>query len=274
MQSQILFRFKFVTHTLIVMILFNLTPFLASRSEGSEKYPIYFFSSETNINNFVSLKKEFDGYLSKSGYFEFQPFKDSDTFERHVQKNKNCFMILSNWCYRKIGRQNAVRPIMVGIREGAKYQKRVLVSNEKNPGADYGKLEPVASSSNIEDTRSVLADILKNKHYASSIRILTVPKDVDALMSVGFEMAKAALVTEYSINNLKMIDPVLHSGLNLLGEGEKSLVLILAETGNNEKHNEKIVKIIKNMPDHIKRMLDLDGWQVIKPADISILEEK
>ena len=46
---------------------------------------IYFYSTETNINNFKSLKMEFDRYLSKLGSFEFQPFIAKETFEKHIK---------------------------------------------------------------------------------------------------------------------------------------------------------------------------------------------
>ncbi|QTA87282.1 Uncharacterized protein dnm_033120 [Desulfonema magnum] len=37
---------------------------------GANKTTIYFYSSESNINNFKSLKIEFDSYLSSFGNYE------------------------------------------------------------------------------------------------------------------------------------------------------------------------------------------------------------
>ena len=48
------------------------------------KYTIYFYNPETNINNFASLKIEFDRYLSDYGLFKFQPFSDRKIFEKFI----------------------------------------------------------------------------------------------------------------------------------------------------------------------------------------------
>jgi hypothetical protein len=54
-------------------------------SSGEGKIKIYFYSSETNINNFKSLKMEFHRYHSKFGLYEFQPFSARHVFEEHVK---------------------------------------------------------------------------------------------------------------------------------------------------------------------------------------------
>ena len=59
-------------------------------SSGAGKTMVYFYSSETNINNFKSLKIEFDRYLSKQGPYEFQPFSSREDFEKHVKDKENC----------------------------------------------------------------------------------------------------------------------------------------------------------------------------------------
>jgi len=48
-----------------------------------DKTTVYFYSSETNINNFKSLKMEFDKYLSRFGTYEFQPFSNREDFGQH-----------------------------------------------------------------------------------------------------------------------------------------------------------------------------------------------
>ncbi len=53
---------------LAVMVLFA-----AMGQVMGESPTVYFFSPETNINNFSSLKTEFDTYFGDKG--KFQPFK-------------------------------------------------------------------------------------------------------------------------------------------------------------------------------------------------------
>lgn len=257
-----------------LVVLFSLT---AKGFAGGEKITIYFYSSETNINNFKSLKMEFDSYLSKFGSYEFQPFSDPATFEKHIRGEKKCLLFLSSWHYNKIKNAYSLKPLLTGIRNGKEYQKRILVASSRYHNINDIKAGPVASSSNIPFTRSILKEMFNKKSTADSIRILKVPKDIDALMSVGFEMSKSALITESTLENLKNTDPVLYKKIKTLAVGKESLLLILAVPENFIKEAEKLTNLIQNMPKNpdgmdIIKMLDLDGWKTIKQLDNLKLE--
>ncbi|QTA91529.1 PhnD/SsuA/transferrin family substrate-binding protein [Desulfonema magnum] len=273
-------RFKAVKRILLTMFVFCCVVIfytMPSISAKSEKIMIFFYSSETNINNFKSLKMEFDSYLSKSGSYKIQPFNDRKAFEQHIRDKKNCLLFLSSWHYSKIYKEYSLKPCLVGIRNNKKYQKRILMSSAKYANLKTAMKGPVASASNEAHTRSVLTEMIKNKKLADSVRVLTVPKDIDALMSVGFKMSKCALTTENAADNLKMTDPKLYEKMRILAEGKESLLLIVAAPENFTKDAKKLIKIIKNMPGdpdgiNIIKMLDLDGWKPVDPSDISKLE--
>jgi len=266
---------------LMFMILFSVGAiFLTTlKVSASEKIILCFYSSETNINNFKSLKMEFDNYLSKFGSYEFQPFSDRDAFEKHIrEKKEKQLLFLSSWHYNKICKEYLLKPSLVGMRNGKNYQKRILVTTPKFANLNSVKAGPVASASNIQHSRSELSAMFKDKESAESVRILPVPKDVDALMSVGFDMARAALITENALNDLKMLDPLLYEKMKVLSEGKASLLLIMAVPEDSEKDIEQIVKIIKNMPDdpdgkNIIKMLDLDGWKSVNSSESLNMEE-
>lgn len=249
-----------------------------TESGADDKIPICFYSSETNINNFKSLKMEFDSYLAKFGAYEFQPFDNRETFEKHIKAQKKVVVIVSGWHYSKIHEQYSLKPLIVGILNGKNSQKRILLSGEKSPDTDAAIKGTIASSSNIEYTKAIIREMLVKKEAADSLRILTVPKDVDALMSVGFDMAKAALTTEAAFNTLKTLDPILYKKLKILAEGKESLLPILAAPKDFAPEAEKIVTILKNMSNdsagmNIIKMLDLDGFKPFDPSsDNSKLE--
>lgn len=238
---------------------------------------LYFYSSETNINNYKSLKMEFDKYISKTGSYEFQPFSDRQTFEKHIKGKEKCLIFLSSWHFNKIYKNYSLKPLLTGIRNGKNTQKRILVA-----GSKYSKIEsvqkgPIASSSNVPFTRSILREMFKQKDAAETARILTVPKDIDAMMSVGFEMSKSALITESTLNGLKSTDPILFKKIKPLASGKESLLLIAAVPEGFLKESQKIIQIIMNMSKNtngmdIVKMLDLDGWKKIEASDISKLE--
>jgi hypothetical protein len=260
---------RYISALLFFLVLFTLT--FAAFAQV-EKTTIYFYSSETSINNFKSLKMEFDRYLSKLGPYEFQPFSEREAFEQYVKDKKQCILLLSSWHYSKINKAYALTATLAGTRNGQKYQKRVLVTKDESV-----KTGRVASASSIEHTSSYLRAMLKGKEIIDKIQVLTVPKDIDALMSVGFGMSKMALTSGSALDELKKVNPTLHQKMKILAEGEESLSLIVAVPKGFRKEAAKIVAIFQNMatdPDGKEKlmMLGLDGWQPLNPSEKLKLE--
>ena len=235
---------------------------------------IYFYSSESTINNFKSLKMEFDRYLNNYGSYEFQPFSDRETFENQVKKRGQCILLLSSWHYNKIYKEYGLKAILVGTRNGKKYEERILVASDETV-----KVGSIASASSIQHTDSCLQTMLKDKSAVDITSILTVPKDIDALMSVGFGMSKFALTTRNTLTELKMANPMLYQKLKILAEGEEALLLVVAIPEQFTQDVKGIVTIIQNMaadPDGKERlrMIEIDGWQALDPSDRLKLEAK
>lgn len=261
--------YRFTAVLLFFAVVFCVT--FAAFAMG-DKTTIYFYSSETTINNFKSLKMEFDGYLSRFGPYEFQPFSKREDFEKHVKDREKCLLLLSSWHYKNIQKEYALKAALAGTRKGKKYQKRVLIGRDKTV-----RVGRIASASSVQHTISCLQAMLKGRYAADKTRILMVPKDIDALMSVGFGMSKLALTTSNALDALKMANPILYQKMEILAEGEGSLLLILAVPERFTKDTKKVVTIIQNMakdPDGKEklRMLGLDGWQTLNPSDKSKLE--
>lgn len=244
---------------------------------GSEKVVIYFYSAETNINNFKSLKMEFDRYLTQFGDYEFQPFSDRNTFEEHVKDKSQGLLLLSSWHYANIYESYALKPILVGIRDGQKFQKRLLVTGSTSTDQETIKSGQIASASSVPHTQTTLAAMFHEKIDETQYKILTVPKDLDALMSVGFGMAKSALITENSFETLKTINPPLFKKLNIVAESEETLLLIIAAPEGFMQEAQELVTILEKMTtdpagEKNVKMLGLDGWQPLDPSDTSRLE--
>lgn len=239
------------------------------------KIIVYFYSSETNINNLNLLKTEFDSYFSAFGPYEFQPVKKKDEFEKYLgDKTKNLFL-LSSWHYNNIQQAYFLRPVLVGLREGQKYQKRILVGKGESASAEDAKTAVIASATSIVHTKGILSEIFKSEDSAAGADILTVPKDIDALMSVSLGMSQYALTTENSLETLKNVHPQLYKDMKIVAEGKNSLLLIMAFPDRDMKEDKdilKLIEIIKNMPSTPEgknkiKMFGLDGWQRIDSPD-------
>lgn len=259
---------------LCLTVLFCMAPPILA---GPGKVKFYFYSSETNINNFKSLKMEFDGYLSKFGSYEFQPFDKRELFEQHIRNKENCLIFLSSWHYHRIYQDLSLKPALIGVRNGKSFQKRILVANEKAADMNKVKKGPIASASNTPHTQNILGEMFKGAEWAKTVRVLKVPKDVDALMSVGFGVSKFAITTESALDNLKQLDPMTYKKIKILAQGRQSLLLILAVPEGFDKQARNVVKMIKDMPGYpdgmnIIKMIELDGWKRVDPSDQSKLE--
>jgi hypothetical protein len=257
--------------TAVSLLWFSTTVF-----SGEEKTFIYFHSSETSINNFKSLKMEFDRYLSRFGPYEFQPIKERTEFEKQITLPHNCLVLLSSWHYGRICDAFQGKPVLVGIRNGKNTQKRLLVADK-----DFSDLSSsgmnIASAGSIQHTKSVIKDMFDEKKLnPDAMRILTVPKDIDAIMAVGFGMSGAALITEYSYDRLKLLTPVLHEKLKILATGPEFHLMILAVRSTCIEKNRPLIRIIKEMPDTPLgqkqiHMLGLDSFQDATSSDVKIL---
>jgi hypothetical protein len=236
------------------------------------KASLYFYSSESTINNFKSLKMEFDRYLNKYGSYEFQPFSDRETFEKHIKDKSQCILLLSSWHFKNIYKEYSLKPVLIGTRNGKKYQERILVTCDEKVRSGR-----IASASSLQHTRSCLQEMLRGTQNIDINNILTVPKDIDALMSVGFGMSQFALTTKNSLEELKTANPMLYQKLKILKEGEESFLLIVAIPEQVPQDVRGILTIIQNMAadqdgKERLRMIEIDGWQVLDQSDRVKLE--
>ena len=247
---------------------------------ATPKYTICFYNPEISINNFASLKIEFDTYLANLGPYQFQPFSDKNTFEKFISEKRDCLFLISSWHFRNLKGKCPMEPVLVGVLKGKSTQRKILLAMKDSKNLDLLMGSNVASAGSEDYTRNILIQMLgeKKRGVANSLRILTVPKDIDALMAVGFGMAKSALAAESSLDKLSSINPKQYEMMKQLAVSEKTLLPVLAISKNCDKDVEKLVGIIEEMgkmPEGKKRlkMLGLDGWNRLDESQIKELEE-
>lgn len=203
----------------------------------SESVKIYLYTPEINTNNFKSLKINFDSYLSAYGNYELQPFSEKETFEKYV-KNRDTAMILSSWHYREIAKKYNLKARLVAQKKGNVTDTKILIG-QKNTSLKGVVTSAYETSYSIE----LLSALTKNQLKA--LTILKVPKEIDALMSVGFGMSKFALVSKESFLLLQTINPALSKELKIYYESDPEYRMLLAYP--DENMNGRIATIFKEM---------------------------
>jgi hypothetical protein len=267
------YKHIFVTVALILLLVFCFPKTASSRMETTA---VYFHCSETSINNFKSLKMEFDRYLSQFGPYEFQPVKERYEFEKQISNQKNCVILVSSWHYRRICKTYQCEPVLVGIRNGKNTQKRLLIANKDFTGLISSGLN-IASASSIQHTTSVIKNMPVKALDINKLRILTVPKDIDAMMAVRFGMSGAALITENSYDRLKRLTPLLYQKIKIVAIGNECHLMVLAAPGKNLEQHKQLIRIIKGMSDTPLgqkqiHMLGLDNFQDVTNEDRMMLK--
>ncbi len=247
---------------------------------ASSRYSIYFYNPEININNFVFFKTEFDKYLSDYGPYRFQPFSDKATFEEFIMQKNDGVYLLSSWHYHDLAEKFPMDSVLVGTSKGKSTQKRVLTTNNITNIASL-KGKKVASVGNEGFTKSVLIEMLGegNKDIIDSLKILNVPKDIDALIAVGFGVANSALTTESSLKKLAALNPQLYRTLKPLATGKQTLLPIVAAPKQTDDDIDMLLAVIEKMglvPEGKEKlkMLGIDGWAKLSKTEMMSLEKR
>lgn len=233
-----------------------------------------FFSPETNINNFGTLKGEFDGYFAGNGGCKFQPFSNRETFEQFLAEPRNRLFLMSGWHFKQLRDRAELDPVMVGTLQNRTTQRRLLVSLRDPGSLDALRGAKIATAGTREYTLTILSEMLgpERKDLVATFQLLVVPKDIDALMSVGYGLAAAAVTTEGGLEKLQKINPRQAGLLHPVATGqEASFPIIVAPRTRDPRINEMFA-ILNRMGSDAEgrqrlRLLGLDGWREIADAE-------
>ncbi len=261
--------------------LFILLLFASSQASSEHKDTIYFYNPETNINNFVSLKISFDTYLSKFGHYRFQPFDKKELFEGALFERKHGIYLLSSWHFQFLRNEIDLKPLMVGVFNGQSTQKKILAVKNNITDIMLLKGKIIASSGNEQYTINLLKEIVgdENQEILKTVKLILVPKDIDALMAVSFGMAAAAITSERSFENLRNINPKQHQGLRPLMESQQHYLALVAIPASANKNIDDLLDILEKMGINSEgetrlRMLGLDGWRRLSKQEKILLQQQ
>jgi ABC-type amino acid transport substrate-binding protein len=232
---------------------------------------IYFYNPETNVNNFATLKAAFDTYLLSHGGYYFQPFENKEKFEAVIHENKGDIYLLSNWHLKALQQKNVpLKVALVGMSKGQAMQRKVLSAKKDITNVTMLKNTVIAGAGSEEYIYSVLKQIFgkEQEPLLKDIKILIVPKDIDAIMAVGFGMASAAISAESSLDKLAMINPNQFKELHGLGFSEKDYLLVAATLKKPEQQEAQLLEVLRKMSEgsgeENLRLLGIDDWRALQ----------
>lgn len=251
------------------------------QANATSENTLFFYNPESNINDFRSLKRLFDTYLSAQGTYQFQPFNNQNTFESFLKKSKNDVFLLSSWHYQNLIEQgySNLKPLLVGTIDGQSTYTKVL-STKKNIRDIKGlQGKRIASAGNLNYTKNTLEGMVAEQQLTirKPFRVLTVPKDIDALMSVLFGMAHGALTARNSLTTLATLNPRKYRLLRQQAESQAIMLpLVVIYSPIAKFSTQTLLNSIEDMPHSstgkaVLGMLGWDGWKRLNQADVQLL---
>lgn len=253
---------KVTTIALLTLLLLG----APSAALSQDALTIYFYNPEINTTRNVVLKTVFDQYLKEKGKFQFQPVDNRHAIETLIQNDKHAIFMISDWHFNQLpDTLFPAQPVLRGVKNGSDTYQKFLVVRSTVANLDS---MTIATSGTPLFSRSILADIYPDHtpEQLNKPNFLLVPKDIDALMAVGFGLADAALASELSLETLSTLYKTQHQQLQTLGNSRplKRLLVIHHETDSPIKV--EAVDALNDMSQSSKglqalHILGLSGWQ-------------
>jgi hypothetical protein len=242
---------------------------------------LYFYSPETNLNNFGLLKGEFDSFFSGSGGHKFQPFSDRATFEAVLRENRPGLYFMSSWHYAQFANKNRWTPLLIGSLKRKSTQRHVLCARKNGLALSVLGNSTIASAGKREFTASLLSDLLStaNPGATSNVKVLEVPKDMDALMAVSFGAAQAAVATEVGLEKLRTTNSKQHDLLTPpLTIGPERLLPVIVAAGTPDAATRSLIGVLAGMGADLEgqqrlRLLGLDAWTPVEESQLKELRK-
>lgn len=196
---------------------------LFSSSAHANDTTLYFYSPEFGPGNLSVLTEAVDSFFADSGLkIEFQPFARLEDFRGEIQATPPTFVIAPEWVTKHecIDRRLTaiVQPTAGGLISG----RRALMAGHSIDSAKQIANGSVAAA--VADFGDDREDVSMGRFRADhpSVNVIPVPKDIDALLAVGFGQVDAAFVSLAQFQMLERVNPNLTAKLHEIGYSQES----------------------------------------------------
>lgn len=257
-----------MVHRVLLCALVLVSPELAA----NELRTLYFYNPEVSATRNIVLKGNFDKYLLSREGAQLQPVEEKGLFDQlFFSENDNAFLMSSQHFDQLVAEHPRIndryQAVLQGKKDGSDSYTKLLVSNLSAP--DF-KTSILASSRGREFSLALLAEMRPSIPAESidQLSLLQVPKDIDALMSVGFSLADLALATDDSFATLSALYNDQYPKLHVIGRSRPLKRMILVLPHNRLAGFSSIEETLQQMPEtplgkRVMKLIGLDSWQVI-----------
>ncbi|MCB1191842.1 MAG: hypothetical protein H7A23_06660 [Leptospiraceae bacterium] len=211
----------------------------------SDKQNIVYFDPDGNLRNIAGIQAEGNKYFqSISSELNFLVIGNRQVIKKEIENLQPPIMLVQFFYYLDNKSSLHLKPHFVFLSEGSiTYTKKVITMNQDIQSLKSLDKKIVASSLSKSGFKKLLGNVNQNW------RLLTVPKDLDAIMGLKFKQADAAIVSNNSLAAFSKIDPVDTKNIRTLYTTKEIYLPIgvVTKFSKNDKDISKIFLSIKNI---------------------------
>lgn len=240
---------------------------------AAEGPTLFFFSPDFSPGNLSVLKQAAEGYLREAGVdAHFQAFVRFEDFRRELLVQNPEFVVVPAWAVAPGCIDSALRPLAKPVRGGEHTGKKALIAPSKISGVgDLGEKTIAATMPPAGTLADSSLERLRREH--PRVRIVAVPKDIDAILAVAFGQVDAAYVSTRQFGLFAAANPELGGELREIGYAESTpFPMIYATASANDADVDKMkhAALTAGEVGSGKRLVGLlgyDGWVAASQLD-------
>ncbi len=189
---------------------------------AAEPVRLFYFSPDFSPGNLSVLTQAADAYFRESDAdTRFQAFVRFQDFEREVLAQKPEFVVVPDWANGTECLGVELRALAKPRRGGESSGRKALIAKPKVRGiADIAEGSIAATVAPSGAPAGSALQKLQREH--PGVRIISVPKEIDALLAVAFGQVDAAYVSTGQFGLLAGVNPKLGNDLKEIGYAEST----------------------------------------------------
>jgi hypothetical protein len=224
----------------VVYLAFTLALLGSAELAAAEPVRLFYFSPDFSPGNLSVLTQAADAYFRESkANTRFQAFVRFEDFEREFLAQKPEFVVVPDWANDTRCLGSELRALAKPVRGGESHGRKALIARPTvRRVADIAKGSIAATMMPGGAASGSALDRIRRDH--PGVRIIPVPKEIDALLAVAFGQVDAAFVSTGQFDLLAGVSPKLGTDLKEIGYAESTpfpMIYATAYATNEQAEN-------------------------------------
>ena len=264
----------------VVALSFALALLAYPASAAADPVRLFYFSPDFSPGNLSVLTQAAESYFRESkADTRFQAFVRYEDFAREVAAQKPEFVVVPDWANATGCLDTELRALAKPMRGGESHGRKALVARRSirsfadiRDGSIAATVPPGGSPSDPGLAR------IRREH--PRVRIIPVPKEIDALLAVAFGQVDAAFVSTGQFGLLAGVSPKLGTDLKEIGYAESTpFPMIYATAYASDAQIENVRSAISTVAStgtgkRLIGLLGYDGWAPVEKTEADTRKTK